>query len=63
MIPTLTIDMTAMLAPFGWVGLAAAGVGFAAIVGAMLRERLRPVIQELAPAGEATPETPTDVAA
>ena len=39
MIPTLAIDMTSTLAPFGYAALLAVGVGLIAVVSAAIRAR------------------------
>jgi hypothetical protein len=39
MIPTLIIDMTPTLAPFGYAALLAVGVGLIAVVSAAIRAR------------------------
>jgi len=39
MIPTLAIDMTPTLAPFGYAALLAVGVGLIAVVSAAIRAR------------------------
>lgn len=41
MIPNLTVDLTPILAPFGYAALVAVGIGLAAIVTAAFRGRVR----------------------
>jgi len=41
MIPTLTVDITSTLAPFGYAALVAVGAGLIAVVVAAVRARIR----------------------
>lgn len=51
MIPTLTVDMTSTLAPFGYAALVAVGAGLIAVVAAAIRARVgnTAVIRSAAP--------------
>jgi hypothetical protein len=41
MIPNLTVDMTATLAPFGYAALSVVAAGFIAVISAAFRTRVR----------------------